>query len=65
MNNTILDQETQAQQVIKVCDFLRKIFVRIENVTVQDFNYTEHITGVERRGKNIIAQFNIDAENRC
>ena len=45
--------------------FLEKYLLEFtENVTVQDFNYIEHITGVERRGKNIIAQFNIDAENR-
>jgi glutaminyl-peptide cyclotransferase len=45
--------------------FLEKYLLEFtKNVTVQDFNYTEHITGVERRGKNIIAQFNIDAENR-
>ena len=35
-----------------------------KNILVQDFDYLEHITGKERRGKNIIAQFNIEAENR-
>tara|TARA_B100000575_G_scaffold260405_1_gene233376 strand:- start:731 stop:1642 length:912 start_codon:yes stop_codon:yes gene_type:complete len=35
-----------------------------KNILVQDFDYLEHITGEERRGKNIIAQFNIEAENR-
>jgi len=45
--------------------FLEKYLLEFtKNVTIQEFNYIEHITGVERRGKNIIAQFNIDAENR-
>tara|TARA_B100000927_G_scaffold143336_1_gene115699 strand:- start:1830 stop:2741 length:912 start_codon:yes stop_codon:yes gene_type:complete len=40
------------------------LFKMTKNILVQDFDYLEHITGEERRGKNIIAQFNIEAENR-
>ena len=35
-----------------------------DQVIIQDFNYTEHITGENRIGKNIIAQFNIEANQR-
>ena len=33
-------------------------------VIIQDFNYLEHITGVERTGKNLIAQFNLESKER-
>ena len=35
-----------------------------DQVIIQDFNYTEHITGENRIGRNIIAQFNIEANQR-
>ena len=35
-----------------------------DQVIIQDFNQIEHITGEDRVGKNIIAQFNIDANER-
>tara|TARA_B100000214_G_scaffold370820_1_gene346101 strand:+ start:53 stop:964 length:912 start_codon:yes stop_codon:yes gene_type:complete len=45
--------------------FLEKYLSKMtKNIIVQDFDYKEHITGIERQGKNIIAQFNIEAENR-
>ena len=35
-----------------------------DKVIIQDFNYIEHITGENRIGKNIIAQFNIESNER-
>jgi|TARA_B100001093_G_scaffold485258_1_gene519418 Zn-dependent M28 family amino/carboxypeptidase len=35
-----------------------------DKVIIQNFNYVEHITGENRAGKNIIAQFNIDSNER-
>ena len=35
-----------------------------DTVIIQNFNYFEHITGVERAGKNLIAQFNLESEER-
>ena len=36
-----------------------------DKVIIQDFNYLEHITGEDRLGKNLVAQFNLEAEERC
>ena len=35
-----------------------------DKVIIQDFNYLEHITGEDRVGKNLIAQFNLEDEER-
>lgn len=35
-----------------------------KKVIIQDFNYLEHITGVERTGKNLVAQFNLESKER-
>ena len=34
------------------------------NIIIQDFTYLEHITGVERNGKNFIIQFNKESNER-
>jgi len=34
------------------------------NIIIQDFTYLEHITGVERNGKNFILQFNKESNER-
>jgi len=46
-------------------NFLEKFLSTVsDKVIVQDFNYIEHITGEGRVGKNIIAQFNIESDER-
>ena len=35
-----------------------------ENVIIQEFSYTEHLTAKKRKGKNLIAQFNLESEER-
>ena len=46
-------------------NFLEKFLLTVsDKVIVQDFNYIEHITGEGRVGKNIIAQFNIESDER-
>ena len=35
-----------------------------KNVIIQEFSYTEHLTAKKRKGKNLIAQFNLESEER-
>ena len=35
-----------------------------KNVIIQEFSYTEHLTTKKRKGKNLIAQFNLESEER-
>lgn len=45
--------------------FLKNYLLNLsDKVVIQDFNYIEHVTGQERYGKNIIAQFNIESRER-
>ena len=40
------------------------LLINSEKVIIQDFNYLEHITGEYRTGKNLVAQFNLEAQER-
>ena len=35
-----------------------------KSVIIQEFSYTEHLTTKKRKGKNLIAQFNLESEER-
>ncbi|MBC63986.1 MAG: hypothetical protein CL746_06715 [Chloroflexi bacterium] len=46
-------------------EYLHEYFSMLSSdIIIQEFNYNEHITGIDRKGKNLIVQFNKESKNR-